>query len=761
MNDLEKYLDRVLGPKSADPGPSKTPTRMPMRTIPPEPEPDAEPALNIAGVVRRRWYIVLLTFVVVCSIGIPAVWLMIKRSYVVTGTIKVDPVISNILTGQADRGEISNYTSFMHTQARRVTSMPAVQEVANDLQNKGLHFFEERANTLWERIRRGFKRNTNPDTATVLKQAILDEIITAVPPRRGEEIIVSMTWPNPTESMRIVDSFIQNYMRVEVTSAAEQDDKELQVLENEQKLLSGQMRSYMNQINEMAKEFGSKELGGRYDMKLQRVAKLMATLTEVEARRIYLQAQVKLLEQTDQETVSPQEWVTMKEEYVNKDPAVVARTTNIIAMEQALIIARQELAEGNPQIKQKEELLAALKQGLEEQKENVRKTFDDLMEGEKSSLSSKRLAALKLERDQTKAHEDELRDMLAAEDAQTINLGQKELAIQDLQDQLTFTKDLYDTVSKRIQEFKMERKRPARISPGVPAEVTEVLDKRTKYTAALVFGSLACGMLLAFLKDKKDLSLRTQDDVARRIGLRVIGTTTGMHGVRAALPPEHVAGEYQTIRTNLGLLEGNGMPKILVVTSPGMQEGKTTFAVNLAISTSKSGRKVLLIDGDLRNPHIASLLDLPEGSRGLQDVLSGKGLRQSICSMPSNGLDVLAADAHNIADAFELLASSLSAERLNEISHDYDHVIIDTPPVLAFADALIWARIADGVVLTCFAGQTTGPNLMLSNVEWDDSYHPYGYHYYGRGGRSKADGKRDRSKMLLPMEAPNSEAESS
>ena len=158
-------------------------------------------------------------------------------------------------------------------------------------------------------------------------------------------------------------------------------------------------------------------------------------------------------------------------------------------------------------------------------------------------------------------------------------------------------------------------------------------------------------------------------------------------------------------------------------------------------------------------------------------MLSGKGLRQSICSMPSNGLDVLAADAHNIADAFELLASSLSAERLNEISHDYDHVIIDTPPVLAFADALIWARIADGVVLTCFAGQTTGPNLMkakerlaeinanvlgtvLSNVEWDDSYHPYGYHYYGRSGRSKADAKRDRSKMLLPMETPNSEAES-
>ena len=209
------------------------------------------------------------------------------------------------------------------------------------------------------------------------------------------------------------------------------------------------------------------------------------------------------------------------------------------------------------------------------------------------------------------------------------------------------------------------------------------------------------------------------------------------------------------------------MPRRLVVTSPGMQEGKTTFAVNLAISTSKSGKKVLLIDGDLRNPNIASLLGLPKGARGLQDVLLGKPLHDSIYSI--NGLDILAADSGNISDAFELLAASVTEQRLEEIARDYDHVIIDTAPVLAFADALVWAKVADGVILTCFAGQTTGPNLtkakqrlmqinanvigtVLSNVELDDSYHPYGYHYYSRGGRVSTRARRMRRKMLLPIE---------
>jgi receptor protein-tyrosine kinase len=276
-------------------------------------------------------------------------------------------------------------------------------------------------------------------------------------------------------------------------------------------------------------------------------------------------------------------------------------------------------------------------------------------------------------------------------------------------------------------------------------------------------------MGLAYLRDKADQSLRTPDDVAKRIGIRIIGTTTSLNTVKPALLPEQIVGDYQTIRTNLGLLGDKGIPKKLVVTSPNMKEGKTTFAVNLATSLSEAGKKVLLIDGDLRKPDVARLLNLPKGSRGLHDVLCGVKFEQAVFSVPSTGLDVLAADLHDAADAYELLALPSTAKRIDIISKLYDHVIIDTPPALVFPDALMWGKIGNAVVLVSYAGHTTLPDLkeakermtqanvevlgtVLSSVQAEHSYYRQGHSYYAQSAESKEGGRISRKKLMFSME---------
>jgi len=270
---------------------------------------------------------------------------------------------------------------------------------------------------------------------------------------------------------------------------------------------------------------------------------------------------------------------------------------------------------------------------------------------------------------------------------------------------------------------------------------------------------------VAYVK-KADLSLRTPDEVTKRIGIRIIGTTTSSNAVKPTLLPEQIAADFQTIRANLGLLDGSGIPKKLVITSPGISEGKTTLAINLAISMSRSGKRILLIDGDLRKPDIASILNLPHGSRGLQDMLFGLKSNHAIFTIASIGLDVLAADSRNSTDAYELLASPLTARYINTISQKYDHVIIDTPPLLAFPDTLIWSKIADAVILTSLAGKTTAPDLnvakdrlaeinvrvlgtVLSNVQAGQSYYRYGHNYYTQYSSSRKNERRTDTKLLL------------
>ncbi len=355
-----------------------------------------------------------------------------------------------------------------------------------------------------------------------------------------------------------------------------------------------------------------------------------------------------------------------------------------------------------------------------------------------------------------------LQEEINKEDKESIKLGQMQLQIGGLQDQQQLYKQNYENVLQRIREQQFNQKRPARMSVHYQAQTASASDKRIKLSVVLFFASMFAGSWLAFLRDKADKRLRTPEDATKRIGIRIIGTTTSMESVKASLLPEQIIDDYQTIRANLELINGHGIPKILVVTSPSKKEGKTTFSINLATSLAQAGNKVLLIDGDLRKPDVARLLNLPRGLRGLQEVLSGIKFEQAIYSLPDSRLDILAADFYDNADGYELLAYHETSQRIREICEKYDHVIIDTPPVLYFPDALMWAKLGNGVVLTSLAGQTTLPELkeanerlmqinarvlgtIVSSVEVEHSYYHRTSSYYAQSAKAR----RARKKALL------------
>ena len=136
-------------------------------------ESQPESTSNILQGIMRRWPTVFLVFILVSAIGIPSIWFLVEPLYTVTGAIKVEPIIENILTGEAEKGGITNYQTFMNTQAILITSNQIVQRVATNLADKNLTFFKGEPNNPVMKIKQKIMNTRrSSDPAVILKEAI-------------------------------------------------------------------------------------------------------------------------------------------------------------------------------------------------------------------------------------------------------------------------------------------------------------------------------------------------------------------------------------------------------------------------------------------------------------------------------------------------------------------------------------------------------------------------------------------------------------
>lgn len=170
-------------------------------------------------------------------------------------------------------------------------------------------------------------------------------------------------------------------------------------------------------------------------------------------------------------------------------------------------------------------------------------------------------------------------------------------------------------------------------------------------------------------------------------------------------PNSIIAEQYRAIRTNLQFSAMDQEIKTLAITSPGIGEGKSTTATNLAVSMAQQGRNVLLVDANLRQPMIHSTFHLPNTS-GLADVLMKKAdWKKSIQQTEIERLEVLTSGS-SVPHPAELLSSPMMGEWEIEAQAEYDILIFDCPPVLDVTDGRIVAYQCDGVILVLCSGKT-------------------------------------------------------
>ena len=153
--------------------------------------------------------------------------------------------------------------------------------------------------------------------------------------------------------------------------------------------------------------------------------------------------------------------------------------------------------------------------------------------------------------------------------------------------------------------------------------------------------------------------------------------------------------------------ENGNRPRVIVLTSANPSEGKTTVASNLALALAEMGRRVLLIDGDLRKPRLHQIFNLPN-ERGLSDLLEGKQPDLEALVTKTGYGELYLLPAGTAAERIPLLLHSpLAVEFLNRVKREFDTVLIDTPPMGLIPDARDLGRLADGVILVVRSTETT------------------------------------------------------
>ena len=360
-----------------------------------------------------------------------------------------------------------------------------------------------------------------------------------------------------------------------------------------------------------------------------------------------------------------------------------------------------------------------------------KKIEKDAVGGALVALRSQVSAAQKQESQALAAYEQEAAQANVQGQAQT-ELTTKKRAIET-------NRMLLDTYTQRQkeQELAIASGRPDNIKIAANAVTPPgpIGPQRTRNILVAFLVSLALGIGLAFLLDYLDDSVKTSDDIGRHLGLPTLaliphhfgsekrrlklaaangngnggGSNLAVSTGLITLEERHspMAEAYRHLRTSLLFSSAGKPPQSILVTSSQPSEGKTTTAINTAVTLAQADADVVIVDCDLRRPRLHTYFDL-ENSQGLTNYLSGErnteNLIKNCRDLPRLKVITSGPIPPNPA---ELLSSNEMKNLLQFLRGRYKHVIIDSPPAISFTDAAILSTLVDGVVIVAMAGKSS------------------------------------------------------
>lgn len=642
----------------------------------------AESRFDINEIWRivAKWWWLITAIAVACLLAAIVISLMITPLYRAQATIEVNPQGVQVVGEKV--GEVqpdqANSREFLNTQVGLLKSRSLAERVARstNLANNEAMFDQDLPRAAREGAAAGMVQGS----------------VTIAPQRDSSLIAIAVEGASPELTARLANAYADNFIQSNMERRYEATSYARNFLQQRIAAVKGRLEQSERQLVEYAKAQGiitlSVDTGGAGSVRQEQSIDA-ATLVQTNNALSAAKSDRIAAEQRYRQAAGAQSRVA-----VISDPTV-----------QAL---GQQRAQLEAQYQQK---LALFKPDFPEmvQLRNQIDSLDKEISRQRSTVAGSTSGSLQAEYQAALARERELQAKVNEGKAGLMALRERSIQYTILQREVDTNRSLYDALLQRFKEVG--------VAGGVGANVVSVVDRaqvpggpfKPNLPLNIMIG-LCIGLLLglgtAFSIEWIDDTIKTPDDLGTKLGLASLGVIPGVGkglAVREQLedPRSQVSEAYQSVRTALQFSTDHGVPRSLLVTSTRASEGKSSTALALAQTLASLGASVLLIDADLRKP---TFRGPSSTSQGLSSLLAGSD-KVAECVHPTQMERLFLLPSGPIPpNPAELLASGRFKEILEEALQRFDHIIIDSPPVLGLADAPMLASSTEGTLMVIEAG---------------------------------------------------------
>lgn len=675
-------------------------------------------------IVRHKWLLISAALVGLLA----AVLLSFIRTplYQATATVQIEKRAASVVNfgREIDPGMELDERTGMGTQLELLKSRVLAERVIEELKLDHLLASKQRlaaANTVippapapatqadevdnqqgwrkWlERIRDSWSKQREPAT-TSIEQLSREQVLTIFrntvrlePVRNSRVIKITVDNPDPVLAARIANAITRAFIALNLERRLEASAYAKGFLDEQLAETKVRLEESERKLNQYARNNHLLSLDDRTDVANQTFTEFSTALSNAEQERIRIESEYRAIQRAPD---------TARQ--VLENSTIQAYKTQRVQLD-------AEYQQNLKVFKEEFPRMVQLRAQIRELDQKIRAEINSILQSVANQLTSAR-------------RQETLIKQRVAETRREIVRGQDlRVDYNLLKREAETNRALYDGLLQQVKEVT--------VAGGVETNNIQVVDKaeaplfpyKPKITLNAVLGllgGLTLGLLLSFLVESLDDSIKSADEVEKTFGVPLLGVIPDVHGktklpsialLAHVDPRSSLAEAYRSTRTALQFSTPMGAPRQLVVTSTRKSEGKTTTALALAINFAQLASRVILVDADMRNPTIHKYLGYylsDENKYGLSNFLAGQISYQELAKETKiPGLSVITAGS-TPSNPVDLLMGPRFGDLISQLHGEgYEYIIVEGPPVLGLADAIVLGNQVGSVLYVAQAGHT-------------------------------------------------------